>query len=524
MFSYLSYDIEAIENIKFSKPNSEINYEESLSYIPGTSLRGAYIYEFIKENNIEDINIEPYKSKLLLGDINFLNAYPINENKRSFPLPKCFLAKKEDMRNQKDSLDLKIVNGLKENELDIGYKKMRISEFVIDIDKENLKKVNIEKENNLHINKKEETNLLFRYEYISKGQKFRAVVKIKENEIEEFKNLMTDKYLYLGGSKGSGYGRCFISNIKEIKKEIEIEKENIKDIEKSFYILADSDIVYRNKKGRYSTELDSEYIGEALGVEGLKLVDSSIGTVNITNFNNKWNCNTANIIGIEKGSIFKYEIENKIEKEKFEKLMDFGIGERKIDGFGRIKIFKDMNYNKITDKNEKENEKIENKNLNNDIDTYNLILKNIFKNRLDNKLDEEIIKLDRELLNDEEDKEVNTTQIGNWLNFFSNIRNLSKEEAEKEYKKYSDHIINKRSTSYFQTSSLMKSGGNMFKFMEKYIKESDKKKKFLDEHGDELKGIKEIEKYIDEKYVYDFNMHIIIEYFRYKINIRKENE
>src|SRR5690606_9488213 len=189
-----------------------------------------------------------------------------------------------------------------------------------------------------HINKASEETKLFRYEAIKKGQTFKGIIKVEDEAyIDEIKEIFEDRYVYIGGSKGSGYGRCKISNIKieEENPEYEIFKYK-NDYKEHMYLIALSDIIYRNKLGQYKTYIEDEYICKELGLKEVKYIDSIIETKNITNYNNKWSCHTPQIVGIKAGSIFKYEIQGEIDEDRLLKFMDAGIGERKADGFGRF--------------------------------------------------------------------------------------------------------------------------------------------------------------------------------------------
>ena len=95
MCKYLTYDIRTLEEIKLAKTNVQKDAEESMEYIAGSAIRGAYIYKYIKEYALDDINQGVHKDKLLKGKIKFLNAYPAVEGQRSIPFPKCYYAQKE---------------------------------------------------------------------------------------------------------------------------------------------------------------------------------------------------------------------------------------------------------------------------------------------------------------------------------------------------------------------------------------------------------------------------------------------
>lgn len=508
MYRYISYDIENIENIKISKTMNQLETEETLSYIPGTSLRGAYITEYIRKNNISNINSQGHREKLLAGGIQFMNAYPTYRDARSRPLVKCFFADKKDLRLGGNKIAIK--NGLG-NKLPMGYKKLRVSDFVY-MDDDSLYKVDIRKGENLHINKRKKENILFRYEYLDKGQKFRALVKIEEEYIEEFVELFEDSIVYIGGSKGSGYGRCKIGNIKIHDENPEsFRKFDFKD---ELYILALSDIVYRNKNGQYSTDLDIEELSEGLGLE-LKLLDSAIDTINISNFNNKWNARTPNVVSISKGSVFRYSFIGEPDTNRITSLIEEGLGERKEDGFGRIDIMSGLDYDflytedrEIKEPSQKQLEAHKQKEL-------DLIYSEILKSRIDLELAKLVLELDKEYSN----LRMSNNQKGIWMGLFESLLYLPKDQGIEKLNKYLDHIKHKSRTSQ---KELDRNEG-----LEKKIRNLAKTEDvgaFMNQFEAVKEGIDFNDSLLSKEDVYFYNIRMLKEFFRFKINSRSVKE
>ena len=89
MFRYIEYDIETLQNVKLAKTDVKEDSEESIEYITGSAIRGAFIYRYIKKYGA-DISQGIHK-KIFSGDITFLNAYPKYDNKRSIPFQSVIL-------------------------------------------------------------------------------------------------------------------------------------------------------------------------------------------------------------------------------------------------------------------------------------------------------------------------------------------------------------------------------------------------------------------------------------------------
>ncbi|MDF5581148.1 RAMP superfamily CRISPR-associated protein, partial [Vibrio parahaemolyticus] len=185
----------------------------------------------INKYNVGDISNNPHREKLFTDDIVFFNAYPKAKDKRSFPLPKCFFAPKAEMKMASDYLNLEL--GI-DNKLKPLYEKVRLCEFVVE-NGDTLNKVKIEKESHLHINKNTPKNKLYRYETIKRGQTFSGIIKTVDDYEEEIVNLLKDSIVYIGGSKGSGYGKCKIENLKVSDENPEATLSNL-NVDKDFYV------------------------------------------------------------------------------------------------------------------------------------------------------------------------------------------------------------------------------------------------------------------------------------------------
>lgn len=98
MPKYIVYKIRAVENLKLAKTNMQIDSHDSMDYISGSALRGAFIYKYMRANNVRDINQGEHREKLLAGGIKFLNAYPLYNGSRSIPLPKAYFALRKRLR------------------------------------------------------------------------------------------------------------------------------------------------------------------------------------------------------------------------------------------------------------------------------------------------------------------------------------------------------------------------------------------------------------------------------------------
>ena len=73
---FLDIRIECLEDIKVTSALNQVNTNESLSYISGSAIRGAFINNYIKMFNVSDIS-KDLESKRWFFDngLEFLNGY-----------------------------------------------------------------------------------------------------------------------------------------------------------------------------------------------------------------------------------------------------------------------------------------------------------------------------------------------------------------------------------------------------------------------------------------------------------------
>ena len=180
-----------------------------LSFISGSTIRGAYIHKYIIKNKIrEDISLdEELRRKLLSDNIRFYDAYPLVDGIYSIPTPLCFYASKDEIKKfSRDKTKMTIVNELKDS-IEEGYQRVNKSEFSV-LNGNCLNLVSVDRIENLHNCKQIDAENIFRYEAIDKNQQFYTIIQCEDDLIKDVKETFDNETIYIGGSKSSGYGRC----------------------------------------------------------------------------------------------------------------------------------------------------------------------------------------------------------------------------------------------------------------------------------------------------------------------------
>lgn len=349
-FSYIFYELELKEPVKIGDSQSKYDYEESKLYITGSSIRGALINRYIKALGNENLNFTN-----LLKKVCFYDAYPIyikeNEKYFSFPTPNIFRVSKErdkdeNKRYKKDNKGYSIVFDI-ENEDDerkvVKLKKGAFSYY----DEGKLYQFDVKKDYKFHHSQQIKNENIFRYESISKGQKFYGIIDVSklDDELRKIiiKLLRGNSILYLGGSRTGGYGKTEITSIEAISNFDELQEkltylkpgncnEDIIDI----YFL--SDAVLRDEKQQIAASFSEKYLEDMLGVKTKKNLKYEITPTIITGFNSTWQSNLPQVYGIEKGSVLRIVNPNKLDGKDIFEFIKCQHGDRKQDGFGRVLI------------------------------------------------------------------------------------------------------------------------------------------------------------------------------------------
>lgn len=368
-FKYILFEFINKQPVKVGTSNHSYDYEDTMDYISGSSIRGAFIGNIIKQCRIKEQELN-----ILLKNVCFYNAYPMavidNKTRYLFPMPRCYYTSKEykrkhkiytkdeievineqtiieDNGENKDSKSMICINRLNKENL---YTQVNNKDYVISImndgfgmlDNDIIKQENVTKENRLHQTSNKNDNNIFRYNAISAGQKFYGIIDVRglisENNnkiLESIKKILRKRVLYLGGSKSSGYGKCEINEVKFLDKLDIYQTSSINNYAKEpddyfdMYMLSDISV---NGLKKIEDEVNEKF--------GELEIKRTLSKVEISGFNSKWQSKLPMSYYIEKGSVCRYYYKKNSQKEniidKIRETLDKFLDERYQDGFGKV--------------------------------------------------------------------------------------------------------------------------------------------------------------------------------------------
>lgn len=307
--------------------NGEENSSRSLSYIPGTALRGALISRFKAETL--DLPLDPKASRLFFSDaVRFLNAYPLDQSAhRMLPIPASWRVEKgreledaaiADYAIASDDVETNPIDKLYIGKCDSGaYAFSPAEEIAIHIASQGRGVV------------KAGQSTVFQYQSLARGQRFGAFILAEETgDLDEIEKLLEPNVVFLGRSRSAGYGKVRIEDYQRTAAQ-EATSQDLDDVT----ITLVSDTILRDERGQPTHDLDG-YLTKRLG-KAVKNKKAFIRQLEIGGFNRKWKLPLPQMPALGMGSVFVYPA-NSMSSDDLDALVRSGIGERRVDGFGRI--------------------------------------------------------------------------------------------------------------------------------------------------------------------------------------------
>jgi CRISPR-associated protein Csx10 len=369
----VTFAINLLEPLLATGIEGDPNAGVSQNYISGSVLRGAVIGLYLRDKNKKQMDLTDDERRLFFdGTVRFLNSYQLviteNGEVRSLPTPLAWQEEKDaDNRNFRNFCVADRVG---------NYKNLGNPFFAFesgDFSTSNtILAVRPKRRLSVHINRSitgntsgENDSQVFRYESIAEGTKFcGAFLSEDEDLLKRIESLIRDKKLNLGGSRTAGYGKAVFLDVKlnndwnepQVTRSLSIALGEI------FSITLLSNAIVRDKNGQLQADLTAEQLGiNALLNEEKTFKRSEL----VGGFNRKWGLPLPQQLSIKAGSVFTFTANERITTDKIIELHKIGIGERKLDGFGRI-VVNLNNVNPIMDWKEEKKEEAFNPSIAND--------------------------------------------------------------------------------------------------------------------------------------------------------------
>ncbi|MEG4517140.1 MULTISPECIES: RAMP superfamily CRISPR-associated protein [unclassified Microcoleus] len=346
-------------------PNSDVSFP----YIPGSMIRGALIGRYLKrhpelgEDIFSDVGIYKKVKRLFFdGNTRYLNAYLFckQHKKRTLPAPLAWYREKDDeLPTPKETRSLSVHDLSQYLPEQLSLKSLSekfctVNERQVVLYREN-RRINIhtlrdrtkgrssptkrDPATNQVIQEGEGT--IFRYEALDVKQTFQAVILCEDDNAETLHELLKPADIWFGGSRSAGYGHTKIHAVKcqNIKDwhEVDISPEQRLNRRKLKITLL-SDTILRDRCGQFSVTpcLVKQAIEDKLAVQLPEATNVFISSTVVGGFNQKWGLPLPQVPALSAGSVFVFDAQ--LTTEQIKTLETEGIGDRCIDGFGRVAV------------------------------------------------------------------------------------------------------------------------------------------------------------------------------------------
>lgn len=349
-------------------PNSDVSYP----YLPGSMIRGALISRYLKSNQQlgEDIlsetnNNQEVKRLFFDGNTRYLNAYLFckKHKKRALPVPLCWYKNKDEELPKPEATSYLDVYNLSEFEPEEISLKTLSEKFCIVTERQVVlyrerRRINIhtardrQKGRSSPTKRDTATNkiiqkgegAIFRYESLDVQQIFQGIILCEDQDVNIIQKLLKPRDIWLGGSRSAGYGHTKILDVNEPKdltswNEIDIETQRRLN-HKKLVITFLSDTLIQDECGQFSANPNAvtQAIEKKLNnqIKLSQLTSCFIKSIVVGGFNQKWGLPLPQMLGFSAGSVFIFD--NQLTEKQIQTLEQEGIGDRCIEGFGRVAI------------------------------------------------------------------------------------------------------------------------------------------------------------------------------------------
>jgi Uncharacterized protein predicted to be involved in DNA repair (RAMP superfamily) len=342
---YRVIEIENLEPLKIGAAGSKANQiEPSRDFVPGSTLRGALIHAFIQREMFE-----PRKREILLN-LECWNAYPYHRDRLYIPTPLHIRVNKHKWRKAKAHRQsfVKLVNLLNSS----GDKGKNHLEYrYVAADGDGLAGHKVPKTYRIHHSTirnadKEEKENLFRYQAISEHQTFRGIIRYPEELRSCLDEVLREPIeTWLGGSKGSGYGRSVLKAVDEATTDFQEARRRtgfsftreVKEGCPLLTVVCLSDCVCRDGYGQPINHIPEAELSEWLR-QKVELKRQWVEHTLTEGYNSTWRKRYPKESALRAGSVFVYKLDRPLSEREMDQLEERLIGSRTQDGFGWIGV------------------------------------------------------------------------------------------------------------------------------------------------------------------------------------------
>lgn len=354
-------------------------------FIPGSVMRGAFAAELVKSQASED----EFRQLVLDGNVRFLHAYPASGSTRSLPTPIPWRTEKGETTTKKafdlaaftgridanTQFDVDQETGELETEPDNMWPTVPLQwieyPFVAFFGSTPTGvKVRTDARSHQQRDRKmgrswkdknDQTHgALFVYEYLEPDQTFRGIIQVSadsEDKIESILDLvkrsLDKKLILIGRSRRAGYGGAATIDFDDSPESHEVDWGDVQreDVPANSFFrvyFLSAGIARDSLTGQVDPCALPNLLVKALGGEHVVNFERTLWEFEaLGGFNRKWQLEVPQALAVRAGSVFVLRAKQEILASTLRAVEHGGLGERQIEGFGRIVFLKESNTKEL---------------------------------------------------------------------------------------------------------------------------------------------------------------------------------
>jgi CRISPR-associated protein Csx10 len=312
-------------------PNSSVSYP----FIPGSMIRGLVAGRM---DNIDSMTTD-VRSLLFDGRTRFLNAYLADAQwERGLPVPLSWMKEKDRMTEAGLIQD----HAWMEPEFETPKSAGAGFNWVHEDDEGALASLrNPHRQIAVHTLRHrgagrptKQEGAVYQYDALAPGEGFVGVILVEDDALARtILELLPEGDYRLGGSATAGYGLITLNDVQRHSSWQEyIGSPASISQGKVFTITLLSDAILRDAYGSNHSRLE-----DALGAK-VSVVGAFKKTTPVGGFNRTWGLPLPQEMALSAGSVFVLKALEEISEAKVAEWLEQGVGERRIDGFGRLAV------------------------------------------------------------------------------------------------------------------------------------------------------------------------------------------
>lgn len=354
---YLQYCITLKAPAVVTTLSGDPNSAASQPFVPGNALRGALAARLLADGLSAES--DEFHTLVLGGLVRYLHAYPANDSTRSLPTPLGW--RREKGHTGEQAVDLAAYTG----DVDVwpaALDRKGIRPFVA-FAGSLTNGVAPRTDARMHQQRDREVGRSWRkrengtetaqgtpfvYEYLEADQPFRGIVQVIASSdaeadvlIEKIKALLTGQTVLVGRSRRAGYGGAASITFEDSQPHealwANVEQNDVQADGKFRAYLLSSCIVRDPRTGQLDPSAMSDLLVERLGGADAVHVERVLCEFEVVGgFNRKWRLETPQALAVKAGSILVLKALQAVPHARLRAIVDGGLGERRIEGFGRL--------------------------------------------------------------------------------------------------------------------------------------------------------------------------------------------